>query len=199
MARYRLFSGVVSLFFIFIYHTGMAQATPVKQVSKSLEIENVDSFRLEGWTRISFVHGPPSMTITGSQQELDRIQVEREGGQIFLWEEEIEEMNDVKQSLSVVVSCENLEIIQIKGAASVLLSPGFETSDLRVEIDGVSDATLHLNTSVINGSIIGVSDLELTGSSRTGELVIEAIGNLNIHGYDPGQTSVLTSGIASIR
>ncbi len=177
----------------------MAQTTHRKQVSKSLNIENVDSFRLEGWTRISFVQGPPSMIISGSQEELDRIQVEREGGQIFLWEEETDETNDQKQSLSVLVSCENLTVLQIKGAASIMLSPGFETPDFRIEIDGVSDATLHLDTSMIHGSITGVSELELIGSARAGELVIEAIGSLNIHGFDPGEASVMTSGIASIR
>ncbi len=199
MDRYRFFKGSVSLLFIFIYHAGMTQTTSGKQVSKSLDIENVDSFRLEGWTKVSFVQGPPSMIITGSQEELDRIQVEREDGQIFLWEEETDGTNDTKQSISVVVSCQNLVLLQIKGAASVMLSPGFETPDFRIEIDGVSDATLHLSASVIHGSISGVSDLELTGSSRAGELVIEAIGNLDIHEFDPGQTSVLTSGIASFR
>lgn len=188
------------LLFIFIYHTGMAQTTPVKQVSKSLEIENVDSFRLEGWTRISFVHGPPSLVITGSQEELDRIQVEREGSRIYLWEAEAEEeSHDIKQTLSVVISCENLAMLQVKGAASLTLNPGFETPDLRLAIEGVSEVTLHLSASTIHGTVSGIADLELTGSARTGELVVEAIGNLNIHGFDPGQASILTSGIALIR
>lgn len=196
----RFVKHTLPLFFTFIYFTGMAQSLPEKQVSQQIDIQHIDHFRLEGWTEITFVEGPPSMTITGTQAELDRLQVEREEDQIFLWEEEPESStHQQKESLTVVISCRDIASIQIKGAASVLLNQGFDREELSIEINGVSDVTMYLDASVINGSITGVADLELAGSARTGELVIEAIGDLNIQEFDSGEVSVLTSGIASIR
>ena len=136
--------------------------------------------------------------MTGTQEEIDNITIHREDGKMELREEADLETSH-SETLRIEITTTDPELIRVHGAATMELAPGLNTSLLTIELDGVAQATLRIDTKQLYGQLSGIGELILSGQAEEGELSLSGIGMLDKSGFQTGDVSTMISAVASMK
>ncbi len=105
-----------------------------------------------------------------------------------------------KQKIKISVACSRLTNLQIAGSGSFIGQDKFSGMDeLKLEIAGSGNITLHVNTPKVDAGIAGSGNINLKGETRDASIEINGHGDYNAEELKAENVKVEVNGSGKVR
>lgn len=164
-------------------------------VEKSITVKNFDKIDVSGKIRLILKQDSSFAVKIGTDSSLiDYVKIEVSGTKLIIKEKELTYCG--QDSIVVEAGIGKLKELTASGSVKFFSAARLNAEDVKINLSGVSDATLDLNAASLTSNLEGVSKLKLSGQSGSHQLNIKGNGEVNAFDFIAGAYKIDITGNA---
>lgn len=180
---------------LYIGLLGLLSYGAFAQDTKKQDIESFSSVSASGVANIRYMNSDTnSILLKGSIDDFKRVEFYVKDNTLF-----IHTNGNIDNPLTIYVSGNKLNEVDIAGAASFKTSGKLNAPQFHVNSSGASNVTLELNANLIKAVITGASNTNLMGTTHTFNAVVTGAANLKAYDLVADTVDINASGASNAR
>lgn len=153
---------------------------------------NFTKIHLAGALLVQLTQGKECSVTIEPETAKDMVKVEIQNGTLYLKNEK--DWNKRQEKLIVKVTISELDELFLSGATSLMTMHQFGSENLKLEMDGASNANLNLKTSKLKADFSGASKVVLEGSCEQADLQVSGAAEVNMSDISVKNAKINNSG-----
>ena len=195
MKNYVLKTGFVALLLLLVSLGVMAQNDNNNLVTQTRDVATFDGIKVSAVFKVIFTQGElQSVKIEADENSMDKISTVVKGGILYLGTKG--NVNNPHR-LSVYITAKDLKSLDMSGATKFSTTNKIITPKLKLDLSGISAATLDLDATIVNCDLSGVSKLNLQGTADQLSAEISGTAKLMASKFEVKEAKINTSGVGS--
>ena len=166
-------------------------------VKEERDISSFTSLDVSGAFKVYLYQGnTESLTVEADANLMQHIKTKVKGDKLEIY---LDESIKNATKLNIYLTFEQLEMIDISGAVSLIGEDRMEFGELWLDGSGASEITLNMSVEVFKVDLSGASEVELTGEARTVNIDISGASEFNAFDFEIENCEVDVSGAAEAK
>jgi len=151
---------------------------------------------LAGALYVELSQGNACSILVEPESAKDLINVEIQNGTLYLKNEK--NKVDRREKVVVKVTIKDLDELFLSGATSLMTMHQFGIENLKLEMDGASNANLNVKTTKLKGDFSGASNLVIEGTCESADLQITGAAQIDMSDLNVKSAKVTNSGAGHV-
>ena len=173
----------------------MAQNGNRNVITQTREVGTIEGLSVTGIFKVIFTQGEPqSVKVETDENLIDKVTTEVHGGILELSTKG--SINNPSR-LNVYITAKSLKSLEMSGASKFSTTNKFVTPELKVELSGITTASINTQATNLNCDLTGVAKLELEGSGDQLSADVSGTAKLTASKYEVKDAKVDVSGVAN--
>ncbi len=164
--------------------------------AQKVDIKGVTSIEVNIACQLVLVQGSsPNMEIIGDKQAVADVETKFKNGKLILrsdrksWE---------KDDIVVKIEVEDLKYLGIGGAVDLKTAKKIKLDEFELNVSGVGNIEMQLETNRFQLSCTGVGNIELTGNTEELNIKVSGVGNVKAIDFVAKNAQVTNSGVGRV-
>ncbi|MDP4290281.1 MAG: DUF2807 domain-containing protein [Bacteroidota bacterium] len=173
----------------------MAQEGNKNVITQNRDVSTFDGIKASGIFKITFTQGEPqSVKIETDENLIDRVATEVSGGVL-----ELSTKGSVRNpsKMNIYITAKDLKSLELSGAGKFTTTNKITTSKLKIELSGISAATLTADAAIVSCDLSGVGKLEIEGTGDMLTADISGTSKLVATKFEVKDVKVDASGVGT--
>ncbi len=188
------------LVFLFILSPGIALSSCVDKMVQQQE-RNVGQFtgvKVGGAFKVVLSQtGKHRLVVEAEEDLLDKVRTEVKGDVLHIemkWDWSWKD----RDKITVYVEFEDLESLEVSGAADITAKTPIEANDLDISVSGAGDIDLEVNAKTMEVTVSGAGDVSVSGSTDRQKIRLSGAGSYKAQHLKSNYAHAKASGAGSI-
>lgn len=166
-------------------------------ITRTLDLKDFDKIEVAGVYELDVTVGPEfAITLSGREEELDRVEASVEDGVLVLDQGKREKHSLRRHGVTATISMPALSALDVAGVVDGEID-GIAGGDFAVDLSGVGDVDLSGECDALTARVSGVGDLNAEDlKCKTAKVSVSGVGDASVYASEAVEASI--SGMGEI-
>lgn len=166
-------------------------------VTREVMLDKFSKIELTGASKVSLRQGEPQLVrITATQNIIDLLNRDVKSDE---WEIKFKRCIETAEDISIEITIPEIEELSVEGSGSIKGDGIISSNLLELSVDGSGELDLTIDTKELESEINGSGDLKLKGNTKTHDIEINGSGDVEAYELTSDEATIEINGSGDVK